>query len=160
ATLDLAGQLRSEPIARFAMRLGIESPLEKSLAIALGASEVTLYELTAAYAPFANGGFRVTPYLVVAVLDAEENVLELNSVERTSVIEPTISYLMTSLLETTVSEGTARSTTSLGWKEPAAGKTGTTNKGRDAWFIGYTSDLLAGVWVGNDDAKPVNLTGA
>lgn len=160
ATLDLAGKLRPEPIIRFAQKMGIESPLERSLAIALGTSEVTPLELTAAYAPFTNGGFRVAPYLIVAVMDAENNIMELNGVERTSVLDPALSYLVTSLLETTVIEGTARSLRSLGWNAASAGKTGTTNDGRDAWFVGYTTDLLVGIWVGNDDAKPANLTGA
>lgn len=160
ATLDLAQKIGVPKIIQFAQRMGIASPLEPNLSIALGSSEVTPLEITAAYAPFANGGFKVTPLLVSEVIDAEENVLELNTVERTPVIEPALSYLMTSLLETTISEGTAKSLRELGWTSPSAGKTGTTNAGKDAWFIGYTPGLLSGVWVGDDAAKAANLSGA
>ncbi len=160
ATLDLAQQLGSPKIIQYARRMGIESPLENSLAIALGASEVSPLELTAAYAPFANGGFRVTPLMVTAVVDAEENVLELNNIEREPVMDPAHSYLMISLLQTTVMEGTAKSLRQMGWNAPSAGKTGTTNSGKDAWFIGTTPGVLVGVWVGNDEAKAVNLSGA
>ena len=160
ATIDLAQKIGVPKIIQFARRMGIESPLENSLAIALGTSEVSPFELTAAYAPFANGGFRVTPILVTAVIDAEDNALEMNSIEREPVLDPALSYLMTSLLQTTVTEGTAKSLRLMQWEAPSAGKTGTTNDGKDAWFIGYTPDALVGVWVGNDDGKAAQLSGA
>jgi penicillin-binding protein 1B len=160
ATLDLAQKIGATAIVTFAAQMGIESPLQNSLALALGASEVTPFEITAAYAPFANGGFHVRPLLVTAVPDADNNVLESNAVERTSVLDPAYSFLMTSLLESVVQNGTAKSAAKLGWTDPAAGKTGTTNDGRDAWFVGYTPDLLVGVWTGDDTGAASNLLGA
>ncbi len=160
ATLDLAQKIGVTAIATFATQMGIESPLENNLALALGASEVTPFEITTAYAPFANGGFSVKPFLVTAVTDADNNILESNSVERHSVLDPAYSYLMTSLLQSVIQEGTGKNAAKLGWTAPAAGKTGTTNQGRDAWFIGYTPDLLVGVWTGDDTGPSANLIGA
>ncbi|MBI3554240.1 MAG: PBP1A family penicillin-binding protein [Elusimicrobia bacterium] len=160
ATLDLADKIGvGAPIA-FARRMGIKSPLESSLATVLGSSEVTLLELVAAYAPFANGGFRVSPVLVEGVFDASGDVLEFSGFSREEVLAPAQSYLITSLLQTVVGEGTAKSLPLLGFKRPAAGKTGTTNDGRDAWFVGFTPRLLAGVWVGDDQHRPLKATGA
>ena len=161
ATLDLAGRVGVPKITAFAGRLGIKSPLENSLAVALGASEVSLLELTAAYAPFDNGGFRVEPVLITAVQDSGGETLEIASWERTPVIPPPLAYLMTSLLESVVSEGTAGNLAKIyGWNRPAAGKTGTTSGGRDAWFIGYTPGLLAGVWAGDDSNRAIGALGA
>jgi penicillin-binding protein 1B len=98
--------------------------------------------------------------MITAVLDAEGEILETGLVERQPAIDPALAYLMTSLLETVIKEGTARSLLTLGWTAPSAGKTGTTNDGRDAWFVGYTPDLVAGVWAGMDDARAANLSGA
>jgi len=160
ATLDLAERIGTGAIIRFARKLGIESPLDPSLAVALGSSEMSPLELTAAYAPFANGGFQVKPTLVTAVFDAQDNLMELAAVERNPVLDPALAYLVTSLLETTVKGGTAQGLAGLGFRYPAAGKTGTTNEGRDAWFIGYTSEVLLGVWVGDDEGKSANVSGA
>ncbi len=160
ATLDLIQKIGSSTVIEFARKLGIESPLENSLALALGVSEVTPIEITRAYATFANGGFSVEPLLVTAVADSEDNVLELNGTEREQVIEPALSYVMTSILESTVLDGTAKGLKAMGWDGPAAGKTGTTNSGKDAWFIGYTPAILVGVWVGDDEAKAAQLSGA
>lgn len=160
ATLDLAQKIGSDRIIHFANKVGIDSLLEDSLALALGVSEVTPLELVNAYAPFANGGFRVRPYLIMAVVDSQENTLELNGTERTPVLDPALSYLMTSMLQSVISEGTAKGLKDSGWTVPSAGKTGTTNEGKDAWFVGYTSDLLVGVWVGEDDPKASDLSGS
>ena len=160
ASLDLANQIGPAAAAEFARRMGVKSPLEGSLALALGTSEVSLLELTAAYAPFANGGFRVEPRLIDAVIDAQGEVLEFDRGERESVFDPARAYLLTSLLGSVVKEGTAKDLSRLGFTRPCAGKTGTTEDGRDAWFVGYTPQLLAGVWVGDDRNRPLKLTGA
>jgi penicillin-binding protein 1B len=160
ATLDLASRVGVDRAADIAGRAGIASPVRRDLGLALGASEVNLLELTAAYGPFASGGMAAAPRLVTAVVDAEGAVLEALPPESKPVLDPAVASLMTSLLESVVTEGTARSLTLLGFKAPAAGKTGTTNDGRDAWFVGYTSSLLAGVWAGDDSNKPLRLTGA
>jgi penicillin-binding protein 1B len=160
ATLDLAEKTGLRPIINFARKAGIQSELEESLAMVLGASEVSPLEIIFAYAPFANGGFRVDPILVASVADAEGNVLELNAPQRFAVLDPKLAYIMTSLLQSVVSDGTGRSLAKLGWTWPAAAKTGTTNDGRDAWLIGYADNVLTGVWSGDDDAKPIQASGA
>ncbi|MBI5743064.1 MAG: PBP1A family penicillin-binding protein [Elusimicrobia bacterium] len=161
ATLHLAERVGPAKIAAFARRLGIRGPLDDSLALALGVSGTGLLELTAAYAPFCNGGFRVEPGLITAVTSSEGRVLSYGARERSPVITPAQAYLVTSLLEGVVKEGTARSLeTAYGWRWPAAGKTGTTTGGRDAWFIGYTPRLLAGVWTGEDANRAIGAVGA
>jgi penicillin-binding protein 1A len=121
---------------------------------------VSLLELTAAYAPFANGGFRVEPRLIDTVTDAQGDILEFDRGTRESVLDPPRAYLITSLLKSVVEEGTAKDLPRLGFARPCAGKTGTTENGRDAWFVGYTPQLLAGVWIGDDRNRPLKLTGA
>lgn len=160
ATLDLISKIGAQTVIAFARRMGIDSPLERSMALALGSSEVTPLELTAAYAPFVNDGFQVEPRFVRAVADAEHNILEIRSLHKKSVLDPLVAYLMTSLLQTSVKEGTAKVLGDYGWPYFSAGKTGTTNGGRDAWFIGYTAEFLAGVWVGDDESKAMRLAGS
>jgi len=160
ATVDLAKKIGPEKIILFARRMGIASPLKPDLALALGAYEVTPLELTGAYEPFANGGFRIEPRFVEGVLDSRGEALEIEGPEKKSVLDPALSYLLTSLLRSVVEEGTASNLKSLGWTGPAAGKTGTTNEGRDAWFIGFTPQYLAGVWVGDDEGQPAAVFGA
>jgi penicillin-binding protein 1B len=160
ATLDLMSRVGVKRVQELARAAGIVSPLRDDLGLALGASEVGLLELTSAYEPFVAGGLRAAPRLVVAVTDADGGVLEAPPPESTVVLDPAVAYLTTSLLEGVVREGTARSLKGLGFDLPAAGKTGTTNDGRDAWFVGYTTALLAGVWTGADDNRALKLTGA
>jgi penicillin-binding protein 1B len=160
ATIDLAERVGIPRVQQLARECGITSPLRDDLQLALGASEVGLLELVSAYEPFAGGGQRATPRLVTAVLDAEGGILEAPPPESTVALDPAIAYLMTSLMESVVKDGTARSLKTLGFDRPAAGKTGTTNDGRDAWFVGYTSSLLAGVWTGSDENRALKLTGA
>lgn len=160
ATLDLAERVGLKRIEETARACGITSPMRSDLGLALGASEVGLLELTAAYAPFVNGGLRPTPRLVTAVVDAEGRVLEAAPPESVVALDPNAAYLTQSALRSVVQEGTARSLAARGFTVPAAGKTGTTNDGRDAWFVGFTSSLLAGVWTGDDGNKALKLTGA
>jgi penicillin-binding protein 1B len=160
ASLDLAERAGLRRVVETARACGVVSPLREDLGLALGASEVGLLELTAAYAPFANGGRRVTPRLVTAVLDAEGRTLEAPAPEAFPALDPETAYLTASLLESVAREGTARSLKALGVSFPVAGKTGTTDKGRDAWFVGFDSELVAGVWTGADDNRALKLTGA
>ena len=160
ATLDLAERVGVKRVQDLARECGVTSPLRDDLGLALGASEVGLLELVAAYAPFANGGTAPKPRLVTSVVDADGAVLEAAPAEVKVALEPGVSFLMESLLEGVVREGTARSAAKLGVTFPVAGKTGTTNDGRDAWFVGFTSSLVAGVWVGDDKNRALKLTGA
>lgn len=142
-----------------ARRLGISSPIASHPAVALGASEVTLLELTAAYAPFANGGHAVVPHGILEVRTRGGQVLfrrKGSSLGR--VVDSRDLRHMNAMLSETLKTGTGRGAR-LGDRQ-AAGKTGTSQKYRDGWFVGYTADLVAGVWLGNDnDAPTKRVTG-
>jgi penicillin-binding protein 1A len=140
-------------VVRTAHRLGIASDLEPNASIALGTSEVTPLELVSAYAAFANGGIGVQPHVIARVRTA--NGKQLYSRKNASfgrVIEPQYVAMMNEMMEETLLTGTAHKAELPGWQ--AAGKTGTSQEWRDAWFVGYTSYLVAGVWLGNDDGAP------
>ncbi len=134
---------------------GISSPLQPVPAIALGAFEVTPLELVSAYAPFANGGRRVTPRLVTEIDAPGGRVLWKSGVQTTPAMDPQIAYEMTSMLEGVVNFGTGRVVRDMGVRGPVAGKTGTTNNNADVWFVGYTPTLVAGVWFGYDTPTPI-----
>lgn len=148
-TVKLLGQIGVNYAINYAKQLGIKSPLTPTLSLALGASGVSLWELLCAYSAFVNQGSRVEPYLIEKIFDRNGRLLEEHQVIRESVIPPETAFIMTNLLQGVVQEGTGRKASELG--RPAAGKTGTTNEMKDAWFIGYTPSVLAGVWVGYDD---------
>ncbi|QXE89837.1 penicillin-binding protein 1A [Geomonas subterranea] len=186
----------------YAKKLGITSPLASNLTLALGSSSVTPMELTSAYAVFASGGYRTTPYFVTKVLDRDGNVLEevqepkvpvfgkMSSAAADApaegdgeegaappavpqpgqpvlseasggvvpVIPPETAFIMTNLMESVVSSGTGGRARALG--RPVAGKTGTTNDMKDAWFVGYVPQLVAGVWVGYDQERSLGSGGS
>ncbi len=141
-----------------AHRLGISSQLAPELSLALGTGEVNLVELVAAYAPFANGGTGVWPYGIAEIRDSEGKVVFRRTGSGAGrVISPELAGTMNEMLSAVIDHGTGRS---AALPRPAAGKTGTTQEYRDAWFVGYTADLVAGVWLGNDDNSPTNkITG-
>jgi penicillin-binding protein 1A len=140
-------------VVRTAHRLGISSKLEANASIALGTSEVSLNELVGAYAPFANGGRGSTPHVVTRIRTAEGKVLYVRPADQLGqVIEPRHVAAMNSMMQETLLSGTARKAEIPGWM--AAGKTGTSQDFRDAWFVGYTANLVTGVWLGNDDNSP------
>lgn len=155
---QLTMEVGADAVVEAAHRLGIESKLQANTSIALGTSEVTPLELTAAYVPFANGGYRPEVHFVRRVTTANGEVLyENDGGAMPRVLRPEIVGMMNSMMANAVEAGTARKA-AFGW--PAAGKTGTSQKSRDAWFIGYTANLTTGVWFGNDDGKPTkNITG-
>lgn len=148
-TIKLMEQIGVPAVLGAARRLGIQSPLAPYLSLALGSSGVSLLELTASYNTFANAGLYVSPIFITRVVDAHQNVLEEHLPRAERAVSPEIAYVMTSLLEGVVQHGTGRRVQALG--RPVAGKTGTTNDFRDAWFFGYTPELVTGVWVGIDD---------
>jgi penicillin-binding protein 1A len=155
---QLAMEVGPDAVVEAAHRMGIESALQSNTSIALGTSEVTPLELTAAYVPFANGGYRPEVHFVQRVRTANGEVLyQNNGGSMPRVLRPEIVGMMNAMMMQTVEAGTGRKA-AFGW--PAAGKTGTSQKSRDAWFIGYTANLTTGVWFGNDDGKPTkNITG-
>ena len=147
---ERTGIRRTVDIAR---RLGVESPLQENLSIALGTSDLTLLELTSAYGALANGGAWVKPTAIRYVLDAQRKLLEENVPQGRQALPPDLAYVVTHMMKGTVERGTGQAAKALG--RPVAAKTGTTNDYSNAWFIGFTPHLATGVWVGYD--KPRSL---
>jgi penicillin-binding protein 1A len=146
-------EVGAQNVVRTAHRLGISSKLEANASIALGTSEVSLTELVGAYAPFANGGHGISPHVVTRIRTPEGKVLYMRQADPFGqVIEPRHVAMMNTMMQETLLSGTARKAEIPGWT--AAGKTGTSQDFRDAWFIGYTANLVTGVWLGNDDNSP------
>jgi len=140
-------------VVRAAHRLGIASKLEANASIALGTSEVSLTELVGAYAPFANGGLAASPHVVNRIRTPEGKVLYARPRDPAArVVDARAAGMMNAMMHETLVTGTARKAEIPGWF--AAGKTGTSQDFRDAWFIGYTAHLVTGVWLGNDDNSP------
>ena len=159
ARLGLA--IGPERIVETARRLGIRSSLVPVPALALGASEVSLLELTSAYAVLAAEGARTPPHAIRSVLAPDgERVGDDESYPTVQAFTPAETYLLTSALRGVVDDGTGSAVRDLGYRGPVAAKSGTSNGSRDAWFVGYTPELAVGVWVGFDDGTPVGLTGS
>jgi penicillin-binding protein 1B len=160
ATVDLAFQIGVERIVGTAERFLFSTSLRPYLSISLGSSEVIPLELARAYCAFAADGILPYPLLLKAVMDEDGKILEQQHMEIERVISPAKAFVMTSMLHSVIAEGTARSLKNRGIRIPVAGKTGTTNSFKDAWFVGYTPDILALVWVGFDDGSSIGATGA
>jgi penicillin-binding protein 1B len=160
ATVNLAMQVGLERIITTAHALGIQSEMRPFPSLALGAFEVTPLELATAYATLANDGQRPFLLSLRRVVTAEGTVEQRRYMDLESVTSPAKAFLITHLLQAVVQEGTARRALSMGIDFPCAGKTGTTSDYRDAWFVGYTSDLLVLVWVGFDDNRSTGLSGS
>ena len=139
----------------YAQRLGIASQLPSVPSLALGTGGVTLLELTSAYGVFANQGIAVAPHLVVRVEDRSGRTLWEAAPSRRPVLNASTAFLMSSMLADVIQSGTATPVRAAGFRLPAAGKTGTTDDYTDAWFIGYTPRLVAGVWFGMDRPTPI-----
>jgi penicillin-binding protein 1A len=152
-TVKLLLEIGIKNAIEYAKGLGIKSPLAPTPALALGASGLTPLELTAAYSVFANQGVRQEPLAVKRVEDWEGHVLEEHASEGERVISEQEAFVVTSMLQGVVQRGTGTKAKALG--RPLAGKTGTTNDFIDAWFVGYSPNLVAGVWVGIDDREPL-----
>ncbi len=159
-TAKLLESITPQVGVEYAKKFGITSPLYPYLSFALGSFETSLLELTSAYCVFPNKGIRVKPYFIKRIEDKEGNVLEENKIESYEVISPQIAFLMTYLLQGVIQRGTGTLAKDL--DRALAGKTGTTDDYTDAWFIGFSPSLCAGVWVGFDVKKTLgkNETGA
>jgi penicillin-binding protein 1A len=154
AAVRMLEQVGISKTVDYAARLGVGSqPSVPSLA--LGSGEVTLESLTSAYAVFASGGVRRVPHLIRRVENAEGQVLYRAQMEDTRVLSPQTAFLMTNMLSDVINGGTAWKARQLGFRLPAAGKTGTTNDYNDAWFVGFTPRLVTGVWVGFDQPQTI-----
>ncbi len=156
ATVRLLDKIGVRSVIDFSKTIGITSPLSYDLSLALGSSSVTLVELTSAYGVFANQGLRLEPYAIALVQDNTGQTLEQTLFEPRQVVSKETAYLITNMLEDVIQRGTGQLAKSIG--RPIAGKTGTTNDFTDAWFIGYTSNLAVGVWVGFDDVRTLGET--
>jgi penicillin-binding protein 1A len=150
----LAAAVGPSRVAHTAHRLGIQSELHYNPSLALGTAEVTLLELTSAYAPFANGGRRVTPHVITRIRNSNGKVLYARQHYRPAqVVSPAHVGAMNDMLNAALIRGTGKRAAIPA--HVAAGKTGTTQASRDAWFVGYTAHYVAGVWIGNDDNTPM-----
>ena len=158
-SVRLTLELTPMAVVRTAYRLGIASRLEPNASIALGTSEVSMLELVGAYAPFANGGYALIPRVIDKITAANGKVLYARNIQQLGrIIDARYVAMMNSMMAETLTIGTAHKAALPGW--PAAGKTGTSQDFRDAWFIGYTAHLVTGVWLGNDDGTPTkHVTG-
>jgi penicillin-binding protein 1B len=160
ATARVARDIGIKRVRDIAQRLGIQSPLPAVPSLALGAAEVTPLEVAMAFSTLANNGVRTRPLAVKQVVDSNSRVLEKRDVRVEKVIAPQFAFMMNYLLKGVLDRGTAEVARRWGFTRPAAGKTGTTNDYKDAWFVGYTPDLLAVVWVGFDNQSKLGLSGA
>jgi penicillin-binding protein 1A len=151
---QLTQEVGAHAVAKTAYRLGIQSPLDEVASLALGTSNVTPLELTSAYAPFANGGSAVMPYGIVRIrTKAGKTLWARDAPARDRVMSAENDAALTQLMVETVTSGTGKAARLD--ERPSAGKTGTTQGFHDAWFVGFTADLVAGVWIGNDDYTPM-----
>ncbi|SPD74223.1 conserved hypothetical protein [uncultured Desulfobacterium sp.] len=160
ATVDLAMKVGLDNVVRTASLFHFSTPLMPYPSIALGSSEVIPLELARAYCAFAADGVLPYPLSLKELLDEKKATIERRQITIERVTTPAKAFLITSMLKSVVEYGTARSLRMLGISFPVAGKTGTTNDSKDTWFIGYTPDILALVWVGFDDGSSVASTGA
>jgi penicillin-binding protein 1A len=148
-------------VLNLAKNMGISTliPEDNHLAAALGGLKhgVNLYEISTAYTAFANGGVLSTPIAILRVLDENDKVLEETPVRQQVVLKPEVAYILTDMLKSAIINGTG---TQANIGRPAAGKTGTTDNYGTAWFIGYTPDLLVGIYVGNDNRTPIDIAGS
>lgn len=151
---QLTQEVTPEAVVDTAHRLGISSPIQAVPSVALGTSEVSVLEMTGAFAPFANGGTGVIPYVISRITSATDGrvLYDRTGTGTGEVIQPQYVAMMNSMLKETLETGTGKKAVVKGWQ--AGGKTGTSQEWRDAWFIGYTAHLVTGVWFGNDDNSP------
>ena len=156
ATVKLAEQVGYDNVANLAKNAGITS-VKATPAMALGAYDATPLEMSGAYTVFSNGGTRVSPTMVKSVRTAKGDVVDNFQGDTRQVLDPRVSAVMTDMMEGVINFGTAYNVRSRGFNAPAAGKTGTSH---DAWFAGYSSNLLCIVWVGYDDYSDIKLSGA
>ena len=153
--VKLAEQLGIDKVIEYAKRMGVKAALEANLSLALGTSGVAPLDQAAGYATLANAGIHIDPTPIRVVRDSFGTpVLDNSFPQQTEVVSAGTAYVVTSMLTSVINEGTGYPNAQIG--RPAAGKTGTTSDFRDAWFVGFTPDLVAAVWIGNDDYKRMN----
>ncbi|MBW3671175.1 MAG: hypothetical protein KY432_05820 [Acidobacteria bacterium] len=147
-------------VVRTAERIGVQSKLEPYPSISLGSFEVTPLEMAYAYSVFANQGVKAEPVTILSVVTRQGEILQSRVIEMKRVADPGLMYVMNDILQDVVRRGTAGRVRAMGFTRPFAGKTGTTNDYRDAWFVGYSPRVLTLVWVGYDDGRNMGLSGS
>jgi penicillin-binding protein 1A len=153
--VKLAQDLGIDRVVEYAKRMGVTAPLDSNLSLALGSSVISPLDQAAGYATLANQGIHITPSPIRVVRDALGTpVLDNTFPQQTEVVSAGVAYVVTSMMESVINEGTGYPNAVIG--RPAAGKTGTTSSFRDAWFVGFTPDLVAAVWIGNDNYSRMN----
>jgi penicillin-binding protein 1A len=153
--VKLAQDVGIDRVVEYAHRMGVTAPLDPTLSLALGSSGVSPLDQAAGYATLANQGVHITPSAIRIVRDSlGAPVMDNSFPQQTEVVSAGVAYIMSSMLESVITSGTGSPNANIG--RPAAGKTGTTSSFRDAWFVGYTPDLVAAVWIGNDDYTRMN----
>jgi penicillin-binding protein 1B len=155
-TVKVAQLVGYTRVTDMAHQFGLDPSIQPTPSVALGAYEMTPLEVAGGYTIFANGGLRSEPMFIRSVVNSSGEPLEKNEVRTRRALDPRVTYLVTSMLEDVINHGTGATVRALGFTAPAAGKTGTS---RDGWFAGYTSNLLAIVWVGFDDNRDLGLSG-
>jgi penicillin-binding protein 1B len=157
ATVKVAQEVGFNRVLQLTQRLGLDSDIKATPAMALGAYELTPLEVAAGYTAFANYGTRCEPVSLKRVVNADNSLLQENAFHRRQVLDSRVAYLVTNILEDVLNRGTGAGVRTRGFRAPAAGKTGTSH---DGWFVGYTTNLLCVVWVGFDDSRELGLSGA
>lgn len=155
ATVRLADEVGLASVVRTARNLGVAEDIPELPSTSLGATSVRPVDLVRAYAPFANGGYRVEPHVILRVEDRDGQILWEEETERQSVLDAGEAFVLTSMLRDVVDRGTGNAVRASGFSGPAAGKTGTTNDAADVWFVGYNPELVAGVWIGHDQPRTI-----
>jgi penicillin-binding protein 1A len=154
-TIRLAAEVGLNDVARVARQSGIRSQIPESPAMAIGSAAVTPIEMARAYTPLATLGSTVQPRWIVRVEDADGEVIWEPKVGKSKVMDEGVAFLVTNMLQDAVDHGTGTAVRRVGFKGPAAGKTGTTNDGTDVWFVGYTPNIVASIWVGFDQPREI-----
>lgn len=156
AAAHLGVSLGLDRVSAVGARLGVSSPVPALPSTAIGAFDASLLEMTSAYTAFGNRGLHPEPHLLVRIEDGEGQTLwERPDTAEQRVLDEATAFVVLDAMRAVVDRGTGRSIRAFGYRGPAAGKTGTTNDGRDAWFIGLTPEMVAGVWIGFDTPRPI-----
>jgi len=159
--IKLQEDVGTEKVIAVAKRLGIQSKMEAVKSLALGTCEVTLIELASAYGTLANGGIQSRPWFIERIEDRSGRILEQNQPFHAEALDPQTAYIVTHMLQSVIDWGTGHNARDLyGLTIPVAGKTGTTDDTADGWFVGYTPELVVGIWGGYDERKSIGLTGS
>jgi penicillin-binding protein 1B len=157
ATVKFAEMIGYDRVVEVARQMGLNAQIQATPAVALGAYDMTPLEVAAGYTAFGDGGVRSEPMFLSSVISSDGTIVERNTPQTRPVLDPRVAFLVTSMLEDVINHGTGATVRQYGFTAPAAGKTGTSH---DGWFAGYTSNLLAVVWVGFDDDRELGLSGS